>query len=96
MPDRTITFKVDADGAIAQWYESLQRGERSEAIRRALRAQIGASEPDADAKLDDVLNTVQRIERRLEDGLGAQPKEWNEPDEAAGALDALAEIGGGN
>ena len=95
MPDKTITFKVDADGPLARWYESLERGERSEAIRQALRAQIGAGEPDADAKLDDVLNTVHRIERRLEDGLAA-PEEWDEPDEAAGALDALADIGGGN
>lgn len=96
MPDKTITFKVDADGPIARWYQSLERGERSEAIRQALRAQIGAAEPDEDAKLDDVLDTVRRIERRLEDGLVVQGDEWDEPDEAAGALDALAEIGGGN
>lgn len=96
MPDKTITFKVDADGPIAQWYESLERGERSEAIRRVLRAQIGAGVPDPDAKLDDVLDTVRRIECRLEDGLVVKREEWDEPDEAAGALDALAEIGGGN
>lgn len=96
MPDKTITFKVDADGPIARWYESLKRGERSEAIRRALRARIGAGEPDPDAKLDNVLDAVHRIERRLEDGLGGQREDWDEPDEAAGALDALAEIGGGN
>jgi hypothetical protein len=96
VPDKTITFKVDADGPIARWYESLERGERSEAIRRALRARIGAGEPDPDAKLDDVLDTVHRIERRLEDGLMVQREDWDEPDEAAGALDALAEIGGGN
>jgi hypothetical protein len=96
VPDKTITFKVDADGPIAEWYESLERGERSEAIRQALRAQIEAGKPDPDAKLNDVLDTVHRIERRLEDGLLVEREDWDEPDEAAGALDALAEIGGGN
>jgi hypothetical protein len=96
VPDKTITFKVDGEGPIARWYESLERGERSQAIRKALREHIGAGERDSDDKLDDVLETVHRIERRLQDGLVVRQEEWDEPDEAAGALDALAEIGGGS
>jgi Arc/MetJ-type ribon-helix-helix transcriptional regulator len=89
----TITFSLDteADRDILRWME--RQSNRSEAIRAAIRAHISSG-----VTLGDVYQAVRDVERKLQAGVvvsnngGNQATEWDEPPEAAAALDALANL----
>jgi hypothetical protein len=91
-----VSFAVDSekDRDIVRWLDGLPRRKRSEAIREALRGHLGRGA----VTLGDVYQAVKNLGRKLEAGAvvlgGASPssEEWDEPPEAAAALDALAEL----
>ena len=92
----TVSFDVEADKDLLRWVERQEN--KSAAIRGAIREHIGRN----GLTLGDVYRAVKDLERKLETGAvvlagGAQQGEeevWDEPDDAAAALDALAELGG--
>jgi len=89
----TVSFSLDdqTDQDIITWLDGLGRGDRSSAIRDALRAAIGAQR----VTLDDVLAVVARVERKLDRGAtvtGASTTEA-EADVDQAALDALDGLG---
>jgi hypothetical protein len=92
----TVSFDVEADKDLLRWVERQEN--RSAAIRAAIREHIGRN----GITLGDVYRVVKDLERKLEAGAvviagGRQEgkeEAWDEPDDAAAALDALAELGG--
>lgn len=97
MGKRTVSFTLDteADRDLARWLDQWGRGERSEAIRRTLRAGLDRG----GVTIGDVYQVVKGIERRIEAGVlvagnGEPEAVADEPPEAAAALDALAAMGG--
>jgi hypothetical protein len=91
-----ISLDTEADKDILRWLERQEN--KSAAIRAAIREHIGRN----GITLGDVYRAVKDLERKLEIGAvviagGAGEPEgdlWDEPDDAAAALDALAELGG--
>jgi hypothetical protein len=91
-----ISLDTEADKDILRWLERQEN--KSAAIRVAIREHIGRN----GITLGDVYRAVKDLERKLEAGAvvlagGAGESEgdsWDEPDDAAAALDALAELGG--
>jgi hypothetical protein len=94
----TFSFDSEADKDIARWLAGLPNRGKSAAIRAAIREHAGRN----GITLGDVYRVVKDLERKLEAGAvvvagGAQEggkEAWDEPDDAAAALDALAELGG--
>jgi hypothetical protein len=93
----TFSFDSEADKDIARWLAGLPSRGKSAAIRAAIREHAGRN----GITLGDVYRAVKDLERKLESGAvvlagGAESEaeEWDEPDDAAAALDALAELGG--
>jgi hypothetical protein len=94
----TFSFDSEADKDIARWLAGLPSRGKSAAIRAAIREHAGRN----GITLGDVYRVVKDLERKIEAGAvviagGAQEGEeeaWDEPDDAAAALDALAELGG--
>jgi len=89
-----ISVDTDRDQDILRWLS--QQRNRSEAIRDAIRSSWGVS-------LDDVYREVQELRQLVRDlratgvilgaGVGVpDPDRWEEPPEAAAALDALARL----
>ena len=91
-----ISLDTEADKDILRWLERQEN--KSAAIRAAIREHIGRN----GVSLGDVYRVVKGLERKLESravvvagGAGeSEGESWDEPDDAAAALDALAELGG--
>jgi hypothetical protein len=92
-----ISLDTEADKDILRWLERQEN--KSAAIRAAIREHIGRN----GITLGDVYRVVKDLERKLEAGTlnvvaggagSTEGEEWDEPDDAAAALDALAELGG--
>jgi hypothetical protein len=94
----TFSFDSEADKDIARWLAGLPSRGKSAAIRAAIREHIGRN----GITLGDVYRAVKDLERKLEAGAvvlaggtgESEGDSWDEPDDAAAALDALAELGG--
>ena len=94
----TFSFDSEADKDIARWLAGLPSRGKSAAIRAAIREHAGRN----GITLGDVYRAVKDLERKLEtgavvlagEGQGSGGETWDEPDDAAAALDALAELGG--
>ena len=92
----TVCFTVDNDDDhdLVRWLDGLPKRKRSEAIRETLRAGLDRG----GVTLGDVYQVVKGLERRLQNGavvnsLTPEPMhDWDEPVEAAAALDSLAEL----
>lgn len=73
---RTITFKVfyDTDEDILDWWEGIEAGERSDAIRDLIREQLG-QQPQRPAKIIDLpeLMEVRRDTLWIKDALNDMP-----------------------
>ena len=73
---RTITFKVfyDTDEDILDWWESIEAGERSDAIRDLIREQLG-QRPKRQTKIIDLpeLMEVRRDTLWIKDALNDMP-----------------------
>jgi len=92
---QVINFVVntEADRDILRWLD--QQTNRSAAIRAAIRAQLGGG-----ISLGDVFQAIKAVERKLERGAivvapashRSGPDDWDEPPDAAAALDALANL----
>ena len=92
----TVSFTLDgeADRDLVHWLDRLPKGKRSEAVREALREHLGRG----GVTLGDVYQAVKDLERKLQAGAvvacaaPVQEDDWDEPPDAAAALDALGEI----
>lgn len=57
--DRFISIRLtDADGDLADWWDLLPEGERSQAVKELLRAHIGAQKPDQLAPLREAIQRM--------------------------------------
>jgi hypothetical protein len=91
-----ISLDTEADKDILRWLERQEN--KSAAIRAAIREHIDRS----GLTMGDVYRAVKDLERKLETGAvvlaggvgETEGDSWDEPDDAAAALDALAELGG--
>lgn len=84
----SFTLDSDADRDLLRQLNAMPRGERSKAIRQALRAHLG----HAGVSLGDIYEAVRALERRIQGGavaITAPPATFDEPPEAAAALDEL-------
>ena len=74
---RTITFKVfyDTDPDILDWWESIEAGERSDAIRDVIREQLGQQPVRQTGKIIDLpeLMEVRRDTLWIKDALNDMP-----------------------
>lgn len=74
---RTITFKVfyDTDGDILDWWEGIEAGERSDAIRDLIREQLGQQPLRPTGKIIDLpeLMEVRRDTLWIKDALNDMP-----------------------
>ena len=92
----TVSFTLDSvrDADILRWLRGLPKRRRSGAIREALREHISTG----GVSLGDVYQAIRDLEWKLEHATvkvrrGAEERgEWDEPPEAAAALDALAKM----
>ena len=92
----TVCFTVDGDEDrdLVRWLDGLPKRRRSEAIRKTLRAGLDRG----GVTLGDVYQAVKGLERKLQNGVVAAlpaddtDSDYDEPTEAAAALDALAEL----
>lgn len=93
----TVSFTLDpqADRDIVRWLERLERGKKSAAIRAAIRDHLRRN----GVTVGDVYQAVKDLERKLKAGAfvvsgdgSTNTEEWDEPPEAAAALDALAQL----
>jgi hypothetical protein len=92
----TVCFTVDGDDDrdLVRWLDGFAKRRRSEAIRKTLRVGLDRG----GVTLGDVYQAVKGLERKLQNGVvAALPAEgtdsdYDEPAEAAAALDALAEL----
>jgi len=90
----TISFTVDSekDRDLVRWLDGLPRRKRSEAIRKALRANLGRG----GVTLGDVYQAVKALERRLDAGVlvaSASPSNRDELDAPPDVLAALDNLG---
>jgi hypothetical protein len=87
-----ISLDTEADKDILRWLERQEN--KSAAIRAAIREHIGRN----GLTLGDVYRAVKGLESGtafVASEIGTnEGEEWDEPDDAAAALDALAELGG--
>lgn len=88
-----ISLDTETDRDIIRWLERLPKGTKSAAIREAIRAHIGGG----GVTLGDVYYAVKDLERKVQAGVVVAPTqdpadEWEEPPDAAAALDALANL----
>ena len=86
-----VSLDIEADRDILRWLE--KQGNRSKAIREAIREHLARG----GVTLGDVYQAVKGLERKLQAGAvvlspSASGEEWDEPPDAAAALDALAEL----
>ncbi len=86
-----VSLDIEADRDILRWLE--KQGNRSKAIREAIREHLARG----GVTLGDVYQAVKGLERKLQAGAVVIPssgggEEWDEPPDAAAALDALAEL----
>ena len=89
------SFDLEADKDLLRWIARQEN--RSAAIRSAIREHISRS----GVTLGDVYRAVKDLERKIETGAvaivagegGEGPEVWDEPADAAAALDALADLG---
>jgi hypothetical protein len=93
MTKAVFSFKLDTDEDrhVLAWLE--RQDNKSEAIRQALRDHVSGGT----VTLADVYQIVNRLEHKLARGIAARPApdddaDWDEPPEAAAALDALASL----
>ena len=89
----SFTLDSETDQDILDWLKRQPKGDRSAAVRRAIRDHLGRS----GVTLGDVYQAVRDLERKLQTGAtGMAPvaphDPWDEPPEAAAALDALAHL----
>lgn len=86
---KPVSFSLDPDedADIRRWLDSIPAGERSEKIRQALRAHIRR-----DTSLSDVMEAVNRLERKIGSGTPVTPQSSEEPAAAAESLDVLANL----
>lgn len=88
----TVSFDVEADKDLLRWVERQEN--RSAAIRGAIREHISRN----GVTLGDVYRVVKELERKIEAGAvvvaggGDGGEEWDEPEDAAAALNALANL----
>jgi Arc/MetJ-type ribon-helix-helix transcriptional regulator len=88
----TLSLDVEADKDILRWLDRQEN--RSSAIRAAIREHLGRD----GVTLGDVYQAVKEIERRLRAGAiagtvrGEARETWEEPPDAAAALDALGRL----
>lgn len=90
----TISFTLDTeeDKDILRWLKRQDRRRRSLAIREALRERVMGG-----ITLGDVYQAVKDLERKMRSGSVTiapvdDDTDWDEPPEAAAALDALAKM----
>ncbi len=89
---RTLSLDTETDKDILRWLN--RQDNRSAAIRVAIRDHIGRN----GVTLGDVFRAVKEIERKIQTGgvlTTNDPSlddDWDEPQEAAAALDALANL----
>jgi len=95
MAKTTVTFSLDTetDRDILRWLEKQAKSQRSAAVRDALRDHMSRNS----ITLGDVYQAVKDLEHKLQAGasVAAGPdgsSNWDEPLEAAAALDALARL----
>lgn len=94
MAKRSYSFKVDPEEypELVRWLDG-QDDNRSGAIRDVLQAHV-----ERRITLGDVYQAVRDLERKVEAGATVSKApaddetDWNEPPEAAAALDALANL----
>jgi len=93
MGKQVINFvlNTEADKDIVRWLARQEN--RSAAIRVAIRDHVGRG----GVTLGDVYQVVKAMERKLQRGAvvvadGGETDEWDEPPEAAAALNALASL----
>lgn len=91
MAKTVVSFALDEgqDRDLLRWLESLPKGTRSEAIRQALRAQLGHS----GITLGQVYQAVKELERKLSVGIVVASDNVPEVDEPAAASDNLSKLG---
>jgi len=90
----SLSLDTEADKDILRWLDRQEN--RSAAIREAIRGHLGRN----GVTLGDVYRAVKELERKIETGAvvvaqGGDPlagDDWDEPLEAAAALDALARL----
>lgn len=90
----TIALDIEADKDLLRWLERQEN--KSAAVRTAIREHISRG----GVTLGDVYRAVKDLERRIESGAvaivagegGGSGETWDEPEAAAAALDALAEM----
>ena len=94
MAKRVMSFTLDteADKDVARWLDRQEN--RSAANRAAIRAHLQGG----GVTLGDIYQAVKALERRIGRGGGEYARtqtddtDWDEPAEAAAALDALADL----
>jgi len=92
----TVCFTMDSDRDrdLVRWMDGLTKGKRSWSIREVLRKGLGPGH--GSVTLSDVYQVVKGLERRLQAGAvvtsPSSPDEWDEPPEAAAALESLARL----
>jgi hypothetical protein len=94
MAKRVLSFTLDseADRDLIRWLD--RQKNRSAAIRDAIRDHLGRG----GVTIDDVYRAVRALDRKIQAGIVVADasqrsvEDWDEPPEAAAALDALAEL----
>jgi hypothetical protein len=91
MAKSVVSFALDErqDRDLLRWLDSVPKGRRSEAIREALRAQLGHS----GITLGDVYQAVKELERKLSVGIVLASDTGPEEDEPAEAAANLSNLG---
>jgi len=88
--DKVISIRLtDADGDLADWWDLLPEGERSQAVKELLRAHIGAQKPDPMAPIREAIQRMDDYLHQLASqgvmiGRNGTPEQNNEldPDDA--------------
>lgn len=94
MAKQTIFFVVDSDrdADILRWYNGVESGKRSEALRDIIRAGLGngAGPAPRPATMDDIRSLLQEIKLEIRT-LSVKPVERPDelPDDVLGALDDM-------
>lgn len=94
MAKQTLFFVVDSDrdADIIRWYNGVESGKRSEALRDIIRAGLGngAGTSSRPATIDDIRSLLQEIKLELRE-LSVKPVERPDelPEDVLGALDDM-------